>query len=306
MSKFIPLLVLLLGGSAAFAQVGGNGAVYQNGATGAGRAHQNELDKRKISKDDQSPADGTFVEASVLINRRADEYVAVFGINQEGATLAEANQKMDEKVAKFSASLEQLGIRPADFDVDFVNQNRIYGYDIQADLAQEKVVGFEIKKNVSVHYQAKSRLEQLTKAASDLGIFDLIKVDYVVRNLAAMREQLMREATKVIKSKLADRATLLGAKVITPGQVLAERYASYYPTDMYTTYVAQESQNVMGYRPNMVIQQARKASTSFFDPLNADTFDQVINPIVVEPVVQFTLYLKLRYVADRSVSTHSK
>jgi len=29
--------------------------------------------------------------------------------------------------------------------------------------------------------------------------------------------------------------------------------------------------------------------------LNADGFDHVTNPIVIEPVVQFTLYLKVKY-----------
>jgi len=32
--------------------------------------------------------------------------------------------------------------------------------------------------------------------------------------------------------------------------------------------------------------------------LNANGFDTVLNPVVVEPVVQFTLHLKLRYDID--------
>ena len=44
------------------------------------------------------------------MNVKADEYVAVFGVLQEGATVAECNQKMDATVADFSADLKQLGI----------------------------------------------------------------------------------------------------------------------------------------------------------------------------------------------------
>ena len=35
--------------------------------------------------------------------------------------------------------------------------------------------------------------------------------------------------------------------------------------------------------------------TFYFNPLNADGFDRVIAPVVVEPAVQFTLYLRLKY-----------
>ena len=37
--------------------------------------------------------------------------------------------------------------------VDFVAQNRIYGFEVQGDIAREKPVGFELKKNVSIHYK---------------------------------------------------------------------------------------------------------------------------------------------------------
>ena len=39
----------------------------------------------------------------------------------------------------------------------------------------------------------------------------------------------------------------------------------------------------------------RKSRTFFFNGLDADGFDAVINPVVIEPVVQFTLYLKVKY-----------
>ena len=49
------------------------------------------------------------------------------------------------------------------------------------------------------------------------------------------------------------------------------------------------------YRERYTIQRARKSRTFFFNPLTAAGFDAVINPVVIEPVVQFTVYLKLKY-----------
>ena len=52
------------------------------------------------------------------------------------------------------------------------------------------------------------------------------------------------------------------------------------------------------FRPGQreyVIQHLRKGRTFFFNTLTADGFDTVLNPVVIEPVVQFTLYLKVKY-----------
>ena len=43
-----------------------------------------------------------FIEASLLINARADESVAVFAIAQPGVSLSECNQKMEAIVAQFT------------------------------------------------------------------------------------------------------------------------------------------------------------------------------------------------------------
>jgi hypothetical protein len=66
---------------------------------------------------------------------------------------------------------------------------------------------------------------------------------------------------------------------------------------MYDSYAAYESEEMSGdrYRQKYTIQGARKGRTFFFHPLTANGFDRVINPVVLEPVVQFTLYLKVRY-----------
>jgi hypothetical protein len=66
---------------------------------------------------------------------------------------------------------------------------------------------------------------------------------------------------------------------------------------MYDSYTAFESEEVSSdsYRQQYTVQRARKSRTFFFNALNADGFDMVVDPIVIEPVVQFTLYLKVKY-----------
>ncbi len=290
------ILVLLINVSAGvcFGQASGNISYSQGG--GNAKAEQNERSKRAY--DVPQSATSIYVDASVLMNVKADEFVAVFGINKECATIPECNQKMDATVSQFSADLKQLGINSADVFVDFAAQNRIYGYQIAGNIAKENLVGFELKKNIAIHYSDKMLLDRLVIAASKSGIFDLIKVDYIVKDHTPIQNRLFEEAAKVIEQKQGRYARLLGViRLLPPAQVVAERPSIYFPTDMYDSYSAYESEEIGSdyYRDKYTIQRARKSRTFFFNPLNADGFDVVINPVVIEPVVQFTLYLKMRY-----------
>ncbi len=298
MAKLLSNLITMIAVSQiCLAQVGG-GSVYGQGQQGSVGAQANERAKRTVSKEEMPPtATSMFLDASVLINVKADEYVVIFGISQEGLTLEECGQKMDAVLGQFSDDLKKLGVGAKDVFVDFVAQNKIYGFDVIGDLAKEKLVGFDLKKNVSIHYQDKAFLDKCIAAASRAKIFDLIKVDYVVKDIDAVHTKLMADAARVIKLKAANHERLLGIKLRQATQVIAEKYSAYFPTEMYVSYVAQESEDVTTgyYRQNRVVQGARKSRTFYFNALDAKSFDHVVNPVVVEPVVQFTLYLKVKF-----------
>jgi hypothetical protein len=117
-----------------------------------------------------------------------------------------------------------------------------------------------------------------------------------VKDPKRVQERLMEEAAAVIQRKSGRYRTLLGILLVPPGQVYAERPATYYPTPMYDSYTAAESDQVnVPDRGTVTTQSARKSRTFFYNGLDPNGFDAVINPVVIEPVVQFTLYLKVRY-----------
>ena len=294
-------LIMITSAIACYAQASGNIGYSQSG--GNARAEQNEKTKRVQSKEEMPPsATSMFVEASVLMNVKADEYVAVFGISQECATVAECNEKMDATVSAFLARLKQFGIGRDDVYVDFAAQNKIYGYQVTGSIAKENLVGFELKKNISIHYQDKLLLDKLVIAASGAKIFDLIKVDYIVKDPTPTQSRLTEEAARIIKQKVARNERLLSIKLLPPAQIYAEKPSVYFPTELYDSYTAYESEEigVDYYRDKYTVQRARKSRTFFFNALSADGFDTVINPVVIEPVVQFTLYLKVKYEIEQA------
>lgn len=297
----VMVMVALAWSALATAQTSGNIGYSQS--SGNSRAKQAEHNKRIPLPGEAHPSEGMFLEASVLMNVLADEYVAVFGVSQECVTVPECSQKIDAVIAEFSSAVQQLGISRNDVNVDFVAQNRIYDFKITGDLAREELAGFEVKKNVAIHYRDKLLLDKLIVAASRSKIFDLIKVDYLVKDQSAVENRLMEEASRIIKQKAAKYEQLLGVKLDSPVRIYAEKPSIYFPTEMYDSYTAQESESLSNTydrdRGKYAIQGARKSRTFFFNPLNADGFDYVINPVVVEPVVQFTLYLKVMYGTDQ-------
>jgi uncharacterized protein YggE len=303
--NFMVVSTVVFAGILAAAQTSGNIGYSQS--SGSSRARQAERNKRIPLPGEAHPSDGMFLEASVLMNVPADEYVAVFGVTQECVTVAECSQKVDAVVAEFSAAVQQLGIGRNDLNVDFVAQNRIYDFKIAGDLAKEELTGFEIKKNVAIHYRDKLMLDKLVIAASRSKIFDLIKVDYLVKDQVAVENRLMEEAARILKLKAAKYEQLLGVKLDSPIRIYAEKPSIYFPIEMYDSYTAQESESLSNAyerdRNRYAVQGARKSRTFFFNPLNADGFDYVINPVVVEPVVQFTLYLKVIYGTDQPKTT---
>jgi uncharacterized protein YggE len=298
-TPLITLLFLAAITNTALAEASGNLA-YAPGYSKS-RPEENERNKRVLSSLDIPPGSNTmFLEASVLMNVKADEYMAVFAVTQEAETPADCNQKMDRTVNEFSAALKPLGIGESDLFVDFVAQNKTYGYRVDNNVAKEELAGFELKKNISVHYRDKLLLDRLVLGAAQAKIFDLVKVDYIVRDTESVQDRLMQEATEVIKRKEARYQKLLGIHLLPPPQVYAEKPSIYYPSEMYQSYAAYESEQVDRdlYRSKYLVQDMRKSRTFFFNPLSPDGFDNVVNPVVLEPVVQFTLYLKVKYDID--------
>lgn len=234
-----------------------------------------------------------FVEANVLMNVKADAYNAVFAVVQNGTTAAESNAKINAQIAGFTKDLGALDIRSSDIFIDFITQNKVYDYTTAGTVITEKLSGFETKKNVVVRYKNREMLEKMLFAATKNSIFDLIEVEYVVNDIPAIQARLADEAVKIVKRKEASYGNSFGIKMAGTN-VANEKYDAFYPSDLYSNYQAYEAGRTSGEYNRTVIEQ-RKTRTFFYEPLDASNFDSVINQIGIEPMVQFTLYMRMQY-----------
>ena len=256
-----------------------------------------------------------FIEASLLMNVRADGYVAVFGLTQESPTVPGANETITARIREFTAALERLGIKTNDILVDFISQSRVYtvtgpeggagekpdpfggkgnatgkmskanqkgNATLPDDYARETLSGFEVKKNVTVRFQKRELLDEMRAAAAKSSIFDLVKVDYIVGDVLPLRARLLAEAAKVIRRKEADYATLFGVRM-RPLSVDIEKYDAHLPSEMYSPYSAEASRELPRGKVHVVAQ--RSTETFCYNPLNPADFDAFIGEAGLEPVV---------------------
>lgn len=108
--------------------------------------------------------------------------------------------------------------------------------------------------------------------AAGKSIFDLVKVDYIVSNFEKIRADLFEQASQIIKAKHKKYVDTFGLTLV-PKSLAIEKYDAFYPNERYK-----------GYQ-----------KTFYYEPIDQNNFDRVINPVGVEPMVQFTIYLRMDY-----------
>ena len=246
-------------------------------------------------------SEGYAIEARVLTNLKPDAFVVVFGVSDEGSNAASSNEKVNSKIANLIQKIKPLGIDANDVFVDFITQNRVYDYTVSGTHATENLTGFETKKTVAIRYKNRELFERVVSAAADSRIFDLIKVDYIVSDFDAVRTGLFDAAVKVLKSKEQKYANALGVSPSAVG-LSVEQYNVSYPAEAYQRYQAYETGDASVHNPqgasSRVVQ--RKSFTFFYEPFEGSSFDSVLVPSGLEPMVQFSVYLRMQYQVRRS------
>ena len=291
---FLILGSLFFVSSIGFGQVGGN-QVYQPGVQPTpSRASTGYMTATESNSSETVQV--YFLESSVLMNLKADSFNAVFGVAGEGKTALESEQRVDAAIDQFTSGMSALNLQPGDLYVDFVTQNPVYEYDAQGKTAKENLAGYQTKKNISVRFKTESALRQITNAANRAGIYDLIKVDYVIGSQQDLKMRLMEEASKVIKRK-EEMGSLLGIK-LKPVAIVQASYQVFTPNQLYQTYAAYETGDTSGYKK---VVEKRKPTTSYYQALDPNDFDISINPIGLEPIVQCTFYLKVKYLPPATI-----
>ena len=294
MKKIVSILPLIFLFQVLLGQVGGN-INYQKQATFPANNYGVRL----------SSSSNIIVSVKGLSNVVADAYIAIFNVSQAGETTDEVNKLLDQRINLIIKRVEELG--DLSYFVDMISFVPIYEYEIEKKLFSkdnytEVPIGFELKKNLHIKYSNPDYLNQLISICASSEIYDLVKVDYVSLSLEDKKKELIAKAKIVLDEKLKYYQEVLNTDITSYERDLADGFKLMYPSEMYKSYKAFSSNSIIQSKSSRVT-QANKSTTQYYQPIVNKDFDFVVNPIVVEPVIQIVYELKLRIKRENNKST---
>lgn len=242
------------------------------------------------------------LETSVLMNVKADSYLAIFGVSQVSDKIETCHEMINARISTFVANLKSFGINTDDVYIDFISQIPVFEIEVEKKLFSKSYneipKGFEVKKNIHIKYKDQKLAEKLLIEAAKNEIYDIVKVDFIVNNNDLIYDSLRNCAIRLMNKKVKEFKKM-GLKFEAVYQSVSEDISGTYPLERYSKYAAFNDPSL-----NVVTKSSKYASTShnislFYNKLPYNEFDFVINPVVIEPVVQYAYKLKQKFVLKK-------
>lgn len=284
MKKTTLLTLAILLGQIAFGQVSGNVNYLQ-----------------QVNLPDQNIAVGTPASADIhisvkgLANVRASAYVAIFSATQFGKTAEEVNALMDARITQARTEIQQQ--TGAETYVDMISFVPVYEFDVEKKVFSKRTYnevpkGFELKKNIHIQYTDPNQLDEFIRRLSSQEIYDLVRVDYFSDSLESVKKELMDKARTALQEKISNYETIVGTTFVDYDKNINDGFKVKLPLEMYKSYDAFNS-SALQLKKAGNVHAADKSPTLHYQPIADKEFDFVINPVVLEPVIQVMYEVKL-------------
>lgn len=268
------------------AQVSGN-VNYQN---------QRNYSNDAINVGFPSNAD-VIVSVKGIANIKADAYVAIFSTTQTGKTTQEVNELIDKRITQ---SLNEIKLKKAvgvETFVDMISFVPVYEYEVEKKVFSRKTynevpVGFELKKNIHIKFSDPNQLNDFITILSNYEIYDLVRVDYFSNALETIKKEMMNKAKLLVQEKMKNYEILLGETFTNVEKKIIDDYSINLPVEMYKSYEAYNSSS-LNLKKAANLNQVNKSTTLYYQPIFNKEFDFVINPVILEPVIQVQYEVKI-------------
>lgn len=236
-----------------------------------------------------------FISVKGLANVKADQYVAVFSVTQMGKNQAEASQIMDERI---SQSLKDIKIQKnVEVFTDMISFVPVYDYVAEKKIFSRRTYneipkGFEVKKNIHIKFSNPEQLNDFVKILSQNEIYDLVRVDYYSTVLDAVKKEISAKAKVMLSEKMKSYEGISGQTFINDEKLFSDGFLIKLPVEMYKSYEAYNS-NSLDLNRSANVNQVSKNATIYYQPVFDKEFDFVINPVILEPVIQVMYEIKM-------------
>jgi uncharacterized protein YggE len=267
--------------------------------------YQNQYYSNKTINIDFSQNTDIVVSVKGLANVKADAYTAIFSTSQTGKTTKEVNELIDQRITQ---SLNEIRLKKGvETFVDMISFVPVYEYEVEKKVFNRKTynevpAGFEVKKNIHIKYSDPNQLNEFISILSNNEIYDLVRVDYFSNTLETIKKEMMNKAKLLIQEKIKNYEVLLGDTFANAEKRIADDYLVNVPVEMYKSYEAYNSSS-LNLKKAANINQVNKSATLYYQPIMGKEFDFIINPTVLEPVIQIQYEVKIAINREKKISS---
>jgi hypothetical protein len=263
-------------------------------STGNGTAYGNPYALQYVAP---QPSNILHINLRSLYNVEATDYTAVFNIVQVGKTAEETTQLMNDKIDLIKEELVAQGFQ-GQFALDMISFVPQYEIEVTKKLFSktytEVPVGFELQQNLLISYRKDSDFQNILTACGKAEVYNLVKVDYYVKNLEEVYEDLQNKLlAEVAKKKLYYKE--LGFDMSDYNVMMADKKYYHTPKDFYKSYLAAENVSMEALKNQKSVTTVRKPTSYYYDPIPYNGYDVVVNASITKPVIQLGMDLSLQY-----------
>ncbi|MDY0140846.1 MAG: hypothetical protein RBR97_03005 [Bacteroidales bacterium] len=243
-----------------------------------------------------------YIEVKALINVKPDTYILILGLSQISDNLETCFELIDQRIQTYTTECK---IKSDDIYVDFISQTPIFVREREKKIFSKKYVevpkGFEIKKNIHIRYTDCKDADKYLKLAAKNEIYDIIRVDYIVNNHKAVYDSIRQECVRLISKQVGDYKKM-GVDFEADYTSMEETNSCTYPIARYssfTSYMPSNYDPLTNGNTEINLVNPNEKINIFYNKLPYNYYDIVINPDVVEPVVQFSQTVKIKFVLKK-------
>ncbi|WGD35416.1 SIMPL domain-containing protein [Olleya sp. YS] len=245
-----------------------------------------------------NPSSTIIIDVRALQNVKANSYTAIFNVSQIGKTADSTNLLMNNRINNIKRELAQYGIFEKDIAIDVISFVPVYEVEVTKKLFSKTYTevpkGFELQQNIHIQFTKTQQFENILTACAKNEIYNLVKVDYFIENIAEVYKNLQTKLLALIADK-KEYYSILGFDLKDYNSIMADQKYCYFPKDFYQNYQAYNSISFQALKQDKGVTEAKKQTSYYYQPLSYENYDIVVNPSILEPVVQIGMEIKLHF-----------
>lgn len=245
-----------------------------------------------------NPSTSVVIDVKALQNVKATSFTAIFNLSQIGQTADEVNQLINERINAVKAALVSEGITKEGIVIDVISFVPVYDIEVEKKIFSKKYnevpKGFELQQNIHIQFTQTNQFEAILTACAKNEIYNLVKVDYFIDNIAQVYKDLQNSLLNIIEEKKAFYK-VLGFDLVDYNVAIADSKYCFFPKDFYQSYQAYNSISFEAIQKKKGVTKVKKQTSYYYQPLSFGDYDIIINPSILEPVIQVGMNIKLQY-----------